>query len=170
MKTNNIKLINKIMNKKFSLALLFAAVTGSTWAQTLTVGRAADRMPDALQTGMEQVANIRTKSTLETTQKYWTIGLETIDRDFTVYKNFKDYVEPLGIRKVRFQCGWARCERVKGQYDFGWIDDIVNDLTMHKVEMWAELSYGNPIYPGAGGFDLGAGLPNTGEGLQAWDR
>lgn len=35
--------------------------------------------------------------------------------------------------------------------------------------MILETSYGNPIYPGAGGWDLSGGIPSSEEGLRHWD-
>ena len=31
------------------------------------------------------------------------------------------------IKKLRFQAGWAKCEKTRGVYDFAWIDAVVAD-------------------------------------------
>src|SRR5687767_4375878 len=51
----------------------------------------------------------------------WSIGAETIDRDFTVYENFKRYLGSLGAKGVRLQAGWAKCEKQKGVYSWEWL-------------------------------------------------
>jgi len=100
----------------------------------------------------------------------WSIGAETIDRDFTVYENFKKYLGPLGAKGVRLQAGWAKCEKVKGVYSWEWLDVIVNDAVAQGTRPWLEFNYGNTIYPGGGGTGLGDGFPSSPEALAAWDR
>lgn len=100
----------------------------------------------------------------------WSIGGETMDRDFTVYDHWKKYLGPLGAKGVRLQAGWAKCEKVKGVYNWAWLDAIIDDAKAQGVQPWVELSYGNTIYPGGGGIGLGDGFPASPEALAAWDR
>ena len=99
----------------------------------------------------------------------WTLGCETLDRDFADWDQYRDYLAPLGLRSIRLQGGWAKTERVRGVYDFAWLDHIVDDALSLGLSPILETGYGNPIYPGGGGFDLGAGFPTSDEGLAAWD-
>lgn len=99
----------------------------------------------------------------------WSIGAETIDRDFTVYDHFKRFLGPLGAKGVRLQAGWAKCEKVKGVYSWEWLDAIVNDAVAQGVKPWLEFNYGNTLYPGGGDTGLGGGLPSSPEALAAWD-
>ncbi len=100
----------------------------------------------------------------------WSIGGETIDRDFTVYEHYKKYLGPLGAKGLRLQAGWAKCETAKGVYSWEWLDAIVNDAVAQGVRPWLEFNYGNPIYPGGGDTGLGGGFPSSPEALAAWDR
>lgn len=100
----------------------------------------------------------------------WALGCETMDRDYIFWETYRDYVAPLGIRKIRLQAGWAKTEQKKGEYDFAWLDAIINDALAQGLEIWLETDYGNPIYEGGGDWDLGAGFPVSEEGLAAWDR
>lgn len=100
----------------------------------------------------------------------WSIGGETLDRDFTDYASYKAYLGPLGAKGIRLQTGWAKCEKRSGVYDFSWLDVIVDDARAQGVQPWLELSYGNPIYPGGSGSRLGDGFPHSPEALAAWDR
>ena len=100
----------------------------------------------------------------------WSIGAETIDRDFTVYEHFKKYLGPLGAKGVRLQAGWAKCEKTKGVYAWEWLDAIVNDAVAQGLRPWLEFNYGNTIYEGGGGTGLGGGLPSSPEALAAWDK
>ncbi|MBD5778573.1 hypothetical protein IEN85_03655 [Pelagicoccus sp. NFK12] len=98
------------------------------------------------------------------------IGGETMDRDFTRFEAWSPYLEPLGAKRIRLQSGWAKTETQKGKYDFAWLDRIVNGCLAAGVQPWLSLSYGNPIYEGAGGTGLGGGLPHSAEALQAWEN
>ena len=100
----------------------------------------------------------------------WSIGGETMDRDFTVYDHYKKYLGPLGAKGIRLQAGWAKCEKAKGVYSWEWLDAIVNDAVAQGVRPWLEFNYGNPIYPGGGDTGLGGGFPSSPEALAAWDR
>ncbi len=99
----------------------------------------------------------------------WSIGGETLDRNYADYNAYKSYLGPLGAKRLRLQAGWARCERIKGQYDFAWLDSIVNDALLQSVQPWLEVSYGNPIYEGGGDAALAGGLPTSETALAAWD-
>ncbi len=98
------------------------------------------------------------------------LGCETLDRDYIYWETYRDYVAPLGIRKIRLQAGWAKTEQKPGEYDFAWLDAVIDDALAQGLEIWLETDYGNPIYPGGGDWDLGAGFPVSEEGLAAWDR
>ncbi len=100
----------------------------------------------------------------------WSVGGETLDRDFADYDEYKEYLGPLGVKMIRLQTGWAKTEKQKGKYDFTWLDAIVNDAVSQGVKPWLQLSYGNTIYEGGGDVGLGDGIPTSREALQAWDR
>ena len=42
----------------------------------------------------------------------WSIGAETQDRNYTIYRNYEKYLEPLGAKRARLQGGWHRCVAV----------------------------------------------------------
>ena len=100
----------------------------------------------------------------------WSVGAETMDRDYTIYANWKSYLGPLGVKKARIQSGWAKTEKTKGEYDWAWMDEIIPDMVDKGVEPWVCLCYGNPIYPDGGGTGLSGGLPRSDEALAAWDK
>jgi hypothetical protein len=99
----------------------------------------------------------------------WIIGCETLDRDYANYDSYKDYLAPLGIKRIRLQTGWAKTEKEKGVYDWEWLDHIINDATKRGLQPWMQLSYGNTIYEGGGGINLAGGVPMSDEALKAWD-
>ncbi len=116
------------------------------------------------------VGKVKARAASEIAASSWSVGGETIDRDFTVYENYKRFVGPLGAKAIRLQAGWAKCEKQPGVYSWEWLDAIVDDALAQGVQPWLEFNYGNPIYPGGGDTGLGGGFPTSPEALAAWDR
>ncbi len=119
--------------------------------------------------GFPLVGTIRPRHAREIRSSTWSVGGETLDRDFAVYGNYRQYLGPLGAKAIRVQAGWAKCEKTPGRYEWAWLDEIVDDALAQGVQPWLETSYGNPIYPDGGGTGLGAGLPKSPDALRAWD-
>ena len=117
----------------------------------------------------QQIGTLRQK-TLSEVQNDLAIGCETLDRDYADYQKYKEYLEPLGMRYIRLQAGWAKTEKAKGVYDFAWLDTIIDDAVSRGLEPWVELSYGNPIYPGGGTIFLNGGWPTSKVAIDAWLR
>lgn len=97
-----------------------------------------------------------------------TIGCECVDRDYCDFDAYKDYLPELGMGIARIQAGWAKCEKVKGQYSFEWLDNMVDGLLERGMEPWIELSYGNPVYEYGGTATLAGGWPRGDEAVGAW--
>ena len=127
-------------------------------------------LPAVAESSVAPVGRLRARLASEVQASSWTIGCEVLDRELAVFKEYKDYLPGLGIKRIRLQGGWARCEREKGKYDFSWLDEPVDFCAANGMTLLLETSYGNPIYPDAGGWDLGGGFPKSEEGLAAWDR
>lgn len=115
------------------------------------------------------VGKIKNK-TLSQTDNDITVGCETLDRDYADYHKYKEFLEPLGLRKIRLQAGWAKTEKVKGEYDFAWLDSIIDDAISRGLVPWLETCYGNPIYEGGGTPYLAGGWPTSSEAKEAWDN
>ena len=120
--------------------------------------------------GFELIGAVRTRHAREIGSSPWSVGAETMDRDFTIYAHWREYLGPLGVKRARIQSGWAKTERRKGSYDWAWLDEIIPDMVEQGVEPWVCLFYGNHRYEGGGGTGLGGGLPSSEEALAAWDR
>lgn len=116
------------------------------------------------------IGKVQPRNANEIESSNWFIGCETLDRDYADYDQYKEYLNPLGIKRLRLQAGWAKTEKVKGQYEWAWLDHIVNDATQRGLKPWLQFSYGNSIYDGGGGINLAAGVPHTSEALAAWDK
>ena len=125
---------------------------------------------DPTKLGFTSIGNMKTRSASEIGSSMWSIGGETLDRDFAVYDNYKSYLGNLGAKAIRLQGGWAKCEKQPGVYSWEWLDKVVDDALSQGVQPWIQTSYGNPIYTGGGTTGLGGALPSSPEALTAWDN
>lgn len=96
--------------------------------------------------GLTQIGWLETKHSSEIKSSSWSVGCETLDRDYADFEIYKNYVGELGVKYGRLQSGWAKCEKEKGKYNFAWLDSCVYGLDEQSVEPWVCLCYGNPIY------------------------
>jgi hypothetical protein len=154
--------------KLFFTGVLFLFLLNSSKGQFIDTS--VDRVKTPLIIDWKVVGSIKPKSTSEIESSRITVGCETIDRDLTVWDNYKAYLPPLGVKKIRLQAGWAKCEKVKGQYDWKWLDEIIDYAVANDMEPWLQPSYGNPIYEGGGGINLLNSLMTSEEAYEAWDR
>jgi len=148
----------------------FHAMAATASAAGPEIDKSPDRVKTPLNPGLKQIGTIRPRSANEIGGSNWTLGCETLDRDFADYQQYKDYIVPLGIKTIRLQGGWAKTEKVKGRHDFAWLDAIIDDARGRGLNIILETGYGNPIYAGGGDADLAGGFPTSAEGLAAWDR
>lgn len=133
-----------------------------------------DQTPTRVQTGLKvewpKIGTLKPKSVKELETPMWSLGCETLDRDLADWDAYKTYLEPLGIKHIRLQGGWARTEKAKGVYDFTWLDHIVDDALARGLEVCLETSYGNRLYQKDAAMGPGGRLPEGDETLAAWDR
>lgn len=143
--------------------------------RTLVVALLAAGLPSACCSATEPgegfvlIGKLRPRHAREIEASNWCVGAETMDRDYTSYRHWRNYLGPLGAKQARIQSGWAKTEKVKGKYDWAWLDEIIPDMVAQGVKPYVCLCYGNPIYEGGGGTGLAGGLPSSDEALAAWD-
>lgn len=147
-------------------------VTGSWGSQALGqfIDTSTERVKTPLVVNLKRIGTLKPRSTKEIASSRITVGCETLDRDFTDFNAYKAYLPPLGVKKIRLQAGWAKCEKVKGKYEWAWLDSIINYAVANGLEPWLETSYGNPIYEGGGKTGLLNSLMTSPEGYAAYDR
>ncbi len=157
------------MKLYFSLIISILFFTQSIFAQKM-LDTTSNRVKTDYAIDLKRIGTLKTKNTSEIKSSNWLIGCETLDRDLADYDQYKEYIAPLGIKRLRMQAGWAKTEKVKGQYNWAWLDKIIDDAHARGFEVWLETSYGNPIYEGGGGINLSAGIPTSEVALAAWDK
>ena len=104
-----------------------------------------DRNATALQVSLKKIGCLKPKSVREVGPSNFTIDGAPVDRDFVDFDKYRDYLEPLGVNKIRILTGWAKSERERGKIDVAWLDHIVDWCLAHGIEPLLELSYGKPI-------------------------
>ena len=154
--------------KKNGLVALIILMSTSALAQFIDTSD--DRVKTPLSVNLKRIGTLKPRSTTAIESSRITVGCETLDRDYTDFNAYKAYLAPLGAKKIRLQAGWAKCERVKGVYDWKWLDEVIDYAVANKLEPWLETSYGNPIYEGGGGTGLLNSLMTSPEGYAAYDR
>jgi len=137
-----------------SIVLLSTSLVSSTSTCSLSV----------LSNDYTPIGTLRTRNTSSITNPYpFSVGTECMDRNYTIYDNWKMYLAATGSKEARVQGGWYRCEPTgKGIYDYNWLDNIVYDMYYNQsVTPWIQLSYGNPNYGIDGGTEeSNSPLPN----------
>jgi hypothetical protein len=158
------------MMVNLKLAVFFVVLFAAQPAVAQFIDVSPDRVKTPLVINMKRIGSVKPRSTTEIEASRITVGCETLDRDLAVWDNYKAYLKPLGVKKIRLQAGWAKCEKVQGVYDWQWLDSIINYAVANGMEPWLEASYGNPIYKGGGGKGLLNSLMTSPEAFAAWDR
>lgn len=74
------------------------------------------------------------------------VGFEKLDRNAFDPSDKYDKLGALGVKWIRIQSGWERTEKVKGEYDFSWLEEVVNNISANGLSAWICLCYGNPLY------------------------
>ena len=96
--------------------------------------------------GAEFIGTVPTRHSRDIAESPVSIGFEVLDRcSFDPRWAFK-FAGMSGAKHARAVSGWNRCERVKGRYDFDWLDEVVDGLAAEGVEAWLCCSYGNALY------------------------
>lgn len=74
------------------------------------------------------------------------VGFEVLDRRRFDPERAYPHLAKLGVKWARCQTGWNRCERKRGEFTFGWLDEVVDSLLEIGIQPWFNLGYGNKLY------------------------
>jgi len=160
-----------VVMKKIKLCLVCAILAMCGSAATPLLDTSDDRVESPLVVNMIRIGTLKPRSTKEIEGSNWTLGCEGIGRGYHDFEADKDYIVPLGIKTIRVQACWKKCEETKGRFDFAWLDKVVLWAHEHGINVLLETDYGNPVYGEAGGgHTLGGAYPTGEEALAAWDR
>ena len=148
---------------------LASVCEAAEYASRPEIDTSADRVETPLRVPLRRTGTLRPRSTHEIKSSNWMLGCECNDRDLVDFDDYRRFLSPLGIKVIRIQGGWQKCEKVKGVYDFAWLDHIVDAAAEEGITCYLDTEYGNTNYYN-GGNDLGAKFPSTPEALRGWDN
>lgn len=162
-------------NEKFVIAPWFVCERFANKKKMVETPAALDDTYTRVQTsvrpaGLKRIGTLIPKRVDEMSTSHWSLGCECLERNLADWDAYKNYLPVLGIKKIRVQGGWFRCEKEKGKYNFDWLDHIVDEAHERGLQVCLETDYCNPIYNPKGGTGPGAILPTGKEELQAWDN
>ena len=124
-----------------------------------------------LDPGLKEIGRLAVRDAKDIKSSNWSIGCETMDRDYADWDAYKAFLGPLGVKHGRLFSGWAKTEQEKGKCDFAWLDRQVREMAAMGVKPWICLSYGNPVY--GSDFRLGmrvSQVTDSPEAFDAWIR
>ena len=96
--------------------------------------------------GLEDDGWLETRPARDIRASNWSVGCETLDRDYADWDQYKGLLADLGAKRARFFSGWAKTEQEKGRYDFAWLDRQIRECAAMGVKPWVCISYGNPVW------------------------
>ena len=96
------------MNKCVLGAMAAVMAAGHVFAGP-KIDTGADRVRTRLSLDMKRIGTIKPHSASQLGDGGWMIGCECLDRGYADFEEYKEYLLPLGIKKIRIQSGWARC-------------------------------------------------------------
>lgn len=162
------QVINRITNVSLQWGMVISLTLILTAFHTISTDNLNLDLVQNQEIEWTEIGTIQPRHASDIKSSPWSVGAETMDRDYTIYENWKEYLGPLGVKKARLQSGWAKTEPEKGVYNWAWLDNIILDMVEQGVEPWMNVSYGNPNY--GGGTRLGASMPTSEEAIEAWVR
>lgn len=121
-------------------------------------------------TKLKVIGNVKPHTSSEISSSALGVGFETLDRKMFDPIKCYDSLNKLGVKWARCQTGWNRCETVKDKYDFGWLDEVVDNLLEAGIQPWFNVGYGNALYtPGAKNDSAVGWIPeNNDEAREGW--
>ena len=122
---------------------------------------------NAVNPGLKEIGRLATRTSDQVKSSKWSVGCETMDRDYADWDSFKALIPMLGVKHARFFSGWAKTEQEKGKYDFTWLDPQIRECAAMSVKPWVCISYGNPVW--GSDFRLGMRLKPVTDNPDAFD-
>ncbi len=112
----------------------------------LQLAGAAAAAGQAPELGLKELGRIQPRPSAAIRSSAVSLGFETLDRKMFDPERTYAWVGRSGAKWARCQTGWSRTELVKGEYDFRWLDEVVDRLRREGVQPWFGLGFGNKLY------------------------
>ena len=119
-----------------------------------------------MDSGLKPAGQLETRPSKDIRSSSWSVGCETLDRDYADWNQYKRFLGELGVKHARFFSGWAKTEQEQGVYDFTWLDPQIRECAAMGVKPWICISYGNPVW--GSDFRLGMRVKQVTENPEAF--
>lgn len=96
--------------------------------------------------GLEATGRLAPVNSIQSTAQRLSIGFETLDRELFDPDECYEVLGQSGVKWARCQSGWSRCEKKAGQYDFRWLDQVMERFLAVGITPWLSLTFGNALY------------------------
>lgn len=116
--------------------------------------------------GLKPMGQMEVRESGTITSQWWSVGCETLDRDYADWDQYSRFLPTLGVTHARLFSGWAKTEQAKGVYDFAWLDKQVREMSAMGIKPWICISYGNPVW--GSDFRLGMRVKQVTENAEAF--
>lgn len=125
-----------------------------------------------LVSGLERLGAVAPRPSLSIEASPLSIGFETLDRRMFDPDRTYAPLKNLGVKWARTHTGWCRTETKRGEYDFSWLDSVVDSLREIGIQPWFCVGFGNPLYSpeSPDEFAVGCVPVRTPEAKAAWLR
>jgi len=143
---------------------------GGALASTIAFGRTAEATDGHVVDRLPVLGKVAPRDSKAIAASPLSIGFETLDRKMFDPERTYAHVARLGVKWARLHAGWCRTERKPGEYDFAWLDQVVDRLRQIGVQPWLCVGFGNRLYTPQAPFESAVGWIPTGtaEGRAAW--
>lgn len=143
-----------------------------TCLATTASGWLADKSTAAPMVKLPALGKVAPRDSLAIAASPLSIGFETLDRKMFDPERTYPHLARLGVKWARVHTGWCRTELKRGEYDFAWLDAVVDRLLKIGIQPWFCVGFGNRLYTPEAPFESAVGwIPTrTEEARRAWLR
>ena len=96
--------------------------------------------------GLTLLGKVRPRDSRTIKASPLSVGFETLDRKMFDPQRTYPQLAKLGVKWARTHTGWSRTEKFPGQYDFTWLDSVVDSLLGIGIQPWFCVGFGNSLY------------------------
>ena len=156
--------MNAMTRRDFLATTLSAAGAGVTWGASPAAGSGVASLP--------VIGKIAPRDSLAVSASPLSVGFETLDRKMFEPERTYPHLARLGAKWARVHTGWCRTELRRGEYEFAWLDAVVDRLLKIGIQPWFCVGFGNRLYMPEARFESAVGwVPTrTDEARCAWRR
>jgi hypothetical protein len=122
--------------------------------------------------GLPALGKIKPRTSQSIAASPLSIGFETLDRKMFDPERTYPHLAQLGVKWARVHTGWCRTELKRGEFEFAWLDAVVDRLLKIGIQPWFCVGFGNRLYMPEAPFESAVGwIPTrTEEARRAWLR